>query len=126
MIPVNVNYPVFEPPENFFLKAVKQNGKHIFASQSAKGGKGIPSLGKQSPTLQTSEGSLISIHLINEQKNTTDEKSSHNINIDEFNVHSNDLGYFQTQTITFLANEKGEFFYYCSIHPEMMGRIIVE
>ena len=68
MIPVNVDYPVFEPPENFFLKAVKQNGKHIFASQSAKGGKGIPSAGKQSPTLQISEGSLVSIHLINEQK----------------------------------------------------------
>lgn len=126
MIPVNVDYPVFEPPENFFLKTVKQNGEHVFASQSAKGGKGVPSAGKRSPTFHIAEGSLVSIHLINEQKSTVDEKSLHNINIDKFNVHSNDLEYFQTQTITFLANEKGEFQYYCSIHPEMNGKITVE
>lgn len=127
MTPVNVDYPVLEPPENFFLKAIKTpDGKNIFASQSAKGGKNVPTIGKQSPTLHISEGNLVSIHFINEQKNTADEKSLHNINIDKFNVHSNDLVYFQTQTITFLANEKGEFSYYCSIHPEMKGRIIVE
>lgn len=126
MIPVNVSYPVFEPPENFFLKAIKQNGKYVFASQSAKGGKGIPSSGMPNPSLHISEGNLVSIHLINEQKNTIDEKSLHNINIDRFNVHSNDLGYFQTQTITFLANEKGEFTYYCTIHPQMKGKIVVE
>ena len=55
-----------------------------------------------------------------------DSGSKHNINIDEFNVHSRDLGYFESQTITFVADKAGTFKYYCSIHPEMKGEIIVE
>jgi plastocyanin len=44
---------------------------------------------------------------------------------DEFNVHTRDLGYFETQTVTFLADKKGTFEYYCTIHPEMKGIIKV-
>jgi plastocyanin len=41
-------------------------------------------------------------------------------------VHSNNLGYFQSQSITFIANKVGSFPYYCTIHPEMKGTVIVE
>jgi plastocyanin len=40
-------------------------------------------------------------------------------------VHTKDLGYFQTQTVTFIADKEGTFQYYCTIHPEMKGNIVV-
>ena len=49
----------------------------------------------------------------------------HDLNIDEFNVHSNFLNKLQAQTITFYADKQGTFDYYCSIHPEMKGKITV-
>lgn len=67
-------------------------------------------------------GSLQSFHIINEDYET---HSKHNFNIDEFNVHTKDLGYFETQTIMFLADKKGSFEYYCTIHPEMRGIVEV-
>ena len=126
MIPVNGTVPVFGSPENIFMKSVKTNKGYSFASQSVKGGKTPPVIGKTSPTYIVAENNLVSIHLINEDKNTSNMISKHNLNIDEFNVHSRDLSYFETQTITFLADKKGTFDYYCSIHPEMKGEIIVE
>lgn len=126
-IPVNVNYPVFAASENISIKAVQAaDGSYLFADQSTKGGKMVPGRGTQDKTYVVSLGNLVSIHLINEVKNQPNEPSKHNINIDAFNVHSNDLGYFQTQSITFLANEQGEFKYYCTIHPEMHGVIVVK
>lgn len=126
MIPVNATLPVFGSPSNIFIKAVKTNKGYTFASQSVKGGKTPPILGKTSPTFIVEDGNLVTMHLINEDKNMPNELSKHNLNIDEFNVHSKDLSYFQTQSITFLADKKGTFDYYCSIHPEMRGEIIVE
>jgi plastocyanin len=134
MIPVNGNSPVFEAPKNNFLKATHhpQSG-YIFVGQSAGGSrKGfIPSSSVSSnnavashigPTLYLSKGGLESIHFINEDYDT---HSKHNFNIDEFNVHSKDLGYFQTQAITFIVDKDGTFEYYCSIHPEMKGKVVV-
>jgi plastocyanin len=60
--------------------------------------------------------------MINEDYQT---HSKHNFNIDQFNVHTKDLGYFQTQTVTFVADKEGTFQYYCTIHPEMKGNIVV-
>jgi cupredoxin-like protein len=65
---------------------------------------------------------LESIHFINEDYDT---HSKHNFNIDEFKVHSKDLGYFQSQIITFIVDKDGMFEYYCSIHPEMRGKVVV-
>lgn len=127
MIPVNGTFPVFGSPTNIFIKATKSQDKgYVFASQSAKGGKTPPVLGKTSPTYRVGMGNLVSIHFINEDKDMPDVMSKHNLNIDEFNVHSKDLTFFQTDTITFLADKKGTFDYYCTIHPEMKGEIIVE
>ena len=86
----------------------------------------VPTTVGNSPSLTVENGNLIQIHLINEEKNDASSKSSHNLNIDEFNVHTGNLGYFQTKSITFLADKIGTFNYYCSIHPEMRGTITVE
>jgi len=72
-----------------------------------------------------SKGNIIQIHLINEEKNQPNNPSKHNLNIDEFNVHTKDLDYFQTDEIAFLANKTGTFDYYCSIHQDMKGTITV-
>lgn len=127
MIPVNADYPVFGAPTNIYLKSIKTgDGNHAFATQSIKGGKVIPTTGKQSPAVHVTKGNLVSVHLINEEKSENGVHTKHNINIDEFNVHSSDLDYFQSQTITFLADKTGTFDYHCAIHPEMRGSIVVQ
>jgi len=62
----------------------------------------------------------ISIHIINGDK---DER--HNFNIDEFNVHTKDLWYFEGDVATFTADKTGTFRYYCSLHPEMTGSFTI-
>jgi plastocyanin len=128
MIPVNGDYPVFGAPTNIYLKTITvADGNSVFASQSIKGGKtaGAPA-GSHNPTIMVSKGNLVSIHIINEDQGTTNYNHKQDINIDEFNVHSNLLDHRQTQTITFLADKQGTFDYYSSIHPEMRGKIIVQ
>ena len=127
-IPVNVDYPVFLSPENILIKTGKTtDGHYAFAMQSSRGGKQVPRPGGMtSPTLSVSKGNLVSIHVINEILNTSEEKSVHNFNIDEFNVHSKDLQYFDSQSITFLADKSGDFIYHCTLHPEMKGVLSVK
>jgi plastocyanin len=140
LIPVNGNSPILGAPKNNFVKASHhpQSG-YFFMGQSSSGArKNVPttdganadrSIGNSSttdistgPTLYVSKGGLESIHFINEDYDT---HSKHNFNIDEFKVHSNDLGYFQSQIITFIVDRDGMFEYYCSIHPEMRGELVV-
>ena len=114
------------PPRNIFLKAMySQNTGYLFISQSTGTTKLLNSgAGKfgHNPTITLYQGNSLSMHLINEDSL---KHSKHNLNIDEFNVHTGDLGYFQSKTVTFSANKSGTFDYYCSIHPEMKGKIIV-
>ena len=128
MIPVNGKSPVLSPPRNIFIKASHspQTG-YIFVSQSSGAVKGLRGSGGGSaystnPTYTFNKGSVESIHMINEDYQT---HSKHNFNIDQFNVHTKDLGYFQTQTVTFIADKEGTFQYYCTIHPEMKGNVVV-
>lgn len=132
MIPVNGKSPVLSPPRNIFIKASHspQTG-YIFVSQSSGAVKGLRGSGgsggggsaySTNPTYTFNKGSVESIHMINEDYQT---HSKHNFNIDQFNVHTKDLGYFQTQTVTFIADKEGTFQYYCTIHPEMKGNIVV-
>ena len=123
--PVNSDQLVFAPATNIYLKAVESPEGYHFSSQSTKGGKVVPSTYGSSPPITVSEGNLVQIHLINEEKNHSGNASTHNLNIDEFNVHTKDLGYFQAEAVTFLADKSGTFDYYCSIHPEMKGTITV-
>ncbi|MFI5405881.1 MAG: cupredoxin domain-containing protein [Nitrososphaerales archaeon] len=129
MIPVNGDFPVFAAPTNIYIKTIStEDRSSVFASQSIKGGKtgGGPS-GSHYPTLVVSEGNLVSIHFINEDTaGAGNYNHKHNLNIDEFNVHSNDLDHREAQTIMFLADKQGTFDYYDSIHPEMRGSIVVQ
>ena len=127
LIPVNMDHPVFLVPENILIKTGKTaDGQYSFGLQSSRGGKQAPQRGMTSPTLTVSKGNLVSFHIINEILNTSEAKSVHNFNIDEFNVHSKDLEYFDSQSITFLADKTGEFTYHCTLHPEMKGLLIVK
>ena len=123
--PVNSDNLVFEPSTNIYLKAVNSPQGYHYSSQSTKGGKIPPSVEGSSPTLTVAKENLVQIHMINEEKNENGNPSKHNLNIDEFNVHTKDLGYFQTESVTFLADKEGVFVYYCTIHPEMKGTIRV-
>jgi plastocyanin len=122
LVPVNGNSPVFAAPTNTFMKASysPQSG-YVFTSQSTSSARRSVGIGYNSPAITLRQGELESIHIINE-----DTSSNHNFNIDAFKVHSKNLGYFQSQSITFIANKVGTFTYYCTIHPEMKGTVIVE
>lgn len=124
-VPANRTLPVLSPPLNHFLQAThKGKGGYFYVTTSSGGVKGMRSTSGAAvnPTYTMNKGGLQSIHLINEDY---DAHSKHNLNIDEFNVHTNDLEYFESQTVTFVADKAGTFEYYCSIHPEMRGKIII-
>ena len=126
MIPVNGSTPVFGVPNNHFIKATHStsSGYHWLsaASGSVKGMRSGGGGSVENPQYDFNKGELETIHVINEDYTT---HSTHNFNIDEFNVHTKDLGYYETQTMTFLADKTGTFQYYCTIHPEMKGEITV-
>lgn len=124
-VPANGSGPVLSPPLNHFLKATHGKGGYYFISQSGGSVKGLrtSSGAVVNPTYTLTKGDLQSMHFINEDADT---HSKHNFNIDEFNVHTKDLGYFESQTVTFIADKTGTFTYYCTIHPEMKGEIIIE
>ena len=127
MTPTNGNTPVFGIPNNHFVKAKYSAGSGYgwvsMSSGTAKGLRGSGGGGIINPQYFFGKGGLQSMHVINEDYET---HSKHNFNIDEFNVHSKDLAYFESQTITFVANKAGTFHYYCNIHPEMKGDITIK
>lgn len=125
-IPANGTAPVLSPPLNHFLKASHTaKGGYFYVTTSSGGVKGIRNTSGAivNPTYTMAKGGLQSIHFINEDYDT---HSLHNLNIGDFNVHTKDLGYFESQTVTFVADKTGTFEYHCSIHPEMKGEIIIE
>jgi hypothetical protein len=127
MIPVNRSSPAFSFPANHFIKATHSDRSgYEYVSQSSGSVKGMRTNGGGgiiNPTYTFRSGELESIHFINEDYDT---HSQHNFNVDEFNVHTRDLGYFESQTITFVSDKPGTYQYYCTIHPEMKGDIVIE
>lgn len=120
-IPVNSKYPVFGAPTNHYLKAQMSKDGPVFVSASTRGGKGISGLrsGDQAPTIEVNVGDVVAIHMLNE------DHQKHSLNIDQFNVHTKNLDYFESQSITFVADKLGRYTYYDSLHPEMTGIIVV-
>lgn len=45
--------------------------------------------------------------------------------IPDLNVHSKMLGFFEADSVTFVADRAGEFTYTSSLHPEMKGLLVV-
>ena len=121
---LNGNF-LLSPPRATYLPTERYvyTGQSIGMPKSLNSGSGSKIGLGHNPTISPNQGNTLSLHLIYEDSET---HSKHNINIDEFDVHSKDLGYFQSQTITFTANKTGTFDYYCSIHPEMTGKIMVK
>lgn len=124
MIPVNVTYPVFAPPTNIYILAThdSQNG-YYFEEQSTRQGKKTLASGAIDASIHVIKGQLVALHVINEDKDTY---SPQDLNIDEFNVHTKKLNYFQAQTINFIADKSGTFKYYSTVHPEMKSNLIVD
>jgi hypothetical protein len=119
---------VISMPNNHFVKAKYSAGSgYGWVSISSGSAKGLRSSGGgggiTNPQYVFNRGGLQSMHVINEDYET---HSKHNFNIDELNVHSKDLAYSDSQTITFVADKPGTFHYYCNIHPEMKGDITIE
>jgi plastocyanin len=124
MIPVNGTTPVFAPPTNIYILAThdSQNG-YFYEEQSTRQGKKTLASGAIDASIHVIKGQLVSLHVINEDKETS---SQHDLNINEFNVHTKKLNYFEAQTINFIADKAGTFKYYSTIHPEMKSNLIVD
>lgn len=107
-------------PHDIYLIA-KHDSQHnfVFVKEETKN-ESFDTL-EANPEIIIKKDQLVSIHYINR-----DTDSKHDLNIDEFNIHTSDLWYFETETSTFVANEVGTFRYYCSLHPEMSGSLIVK
>ena len=117
---------VFAIPNNHFIHATNSGTAWQWISASSGSVKGVGGGTVQAgpnPTYSFNLGEVEAVHITNDDYQT---KSQHNFNIDEFNVHTKTLNYFESQTITFVANQKGTFHYYCTIHPEMRGDIEVK
>lgn len=124
LTPVNASGPVLSFPTNEYLKALHAKSGYVFVSKATGSVKGMRAgTPLVNPAYTYKKGELVSMHLINEDDQTHER---HNINIDEFGVHTKDLGYFGGETVTFVADKTGTFEYYCSIHPEMKGTVTVE
>ncbi|MEM2760872.1 MAG: hypothetical protein QXU32_12800 [Nitrososphaerales archaeon] len=106
--------------KNFSLKVTNSANGIAFVSVGSGGKKTIP-VGHTSPTLDVIEGDTVTIHVINEIHG-----QKYDFVIPELNVHSKQLGYFEADTLTFVADKKGTFTYTSTNHPEMKGLLIVQ
>jgi len=121
--PINNASPVFAPASNVYILAIHTEQGYAYGQQSAKTGQGTISGIIINPTIHIPKGTLVALHVINEDKDTG---SDQDLNIDAFNVHTRHLKYFESQTINFIADKQGAFPFYSTIHPEMKGSVIVD
>ena len=122
-VPVNVDHPVFATASNVYILATHNDQGYYYDEQSTKTGKKSISSTNVNPPIHIPVGTLVALHVINEDKDTG---SDQDLNIDAFNVHTKHLKYFEAQTINFLADKAGTYSYYSIIHPEMKGTITVD
>jgi hypothetical protein len=122
-IPVNVDHPVFSTASNVYILAIHNDQGYAYDEQSTKTGKKTISGENLDPAIHIAQGTLVALHVINEDKDTG---SDQDLNIDAFNVHTRHLKYFEAQTINFVADKTGSYSYYSKIHPEMNGTITVD
>lgn len=122
-IPVNEDHPVFQTASNVYILATHNDQGYYYDEQSTKTGKKTISSTNVDPSIHVAKGTLVALHVINEDKDTN---SDQDLNIDAFNVHTRHLKYFEAQTINFLADKEGTYPYYSIIHPEMKGTLTVD
>ena len=122
-VPVNSTTPNFSPASNIYILAIHNADGYSYDEQSTKTGKKSISGTNTNPVIHVPKGTLIALHVINEDRDTG---SDQDLNIDAFNVHTRHLKYFEAQTINFIADKEGTYSYYYIIHPEMKGTITVD
>lgn len=122
-VPVNSTTPNFSPASNIYILAIHNDQGYSYDEQSTKTGKKSISGTNTNPEIHVPKGTLIALHVINEDKDTG---SDQDLNIDAFNVHTRHLKYFEAQTINFVADKEGTYPYYSTIHPEMKGTFTVD
>lgn len=122
-IPVNSNSPVFTTPTNIYIKGVHTTDGYVYDEESTRQAKRGLTAGKTDASIHVPKGTLVSLHFINEDKDTG---AAMDLNIDEFNVHTGELHYFGAKTINFLADKEGTYSYYSKLHPDMKGTITVD
>jgi plastocyanin len=73
--------------------------------------------------IRVKEGDVVKI-------NFTSSSGTHDWNVDEFNASTDVVQTGNTSSVTFVADKKGEFEYYCSVGQHrangMVGKLIVE
>ena len=100
-IPVNVDHPVFATPSNVYILATHNDQGYYYDEQSTKTGKKSISTTNVDPVIHVPSGTLIALHVINEDKDTN---ADQDLNIDAFNVHTRHLKYFEAQTQTLASS----------------------
>jgi len=122
--PVNVDHPVFAAPTNLYIIGLHDPTQgYLYEQESTRQAQKSLSSGVPDASIHIPKGTLVSLHFINEDKDT---QAPMDLNIDAFKVHTNKLGYFQAQTINFVADKEGTYTYYSNLHPEMKGTITVD
>ncbi len=107
--------------KNFYLK-IGSTSHGIGFVEAGKSGKTIGfGSGRSDPILYVNKGDTVTIHIINEAHG-----EKYDLVIPELNVHSKPLGYFETDTVTFVAYKEGEFTFSSTSHPEVKGTLVVQ
>lgn len=115
--------PHTEKQFNIYIEGIHTNAEYAYLPDSSIHTTNIMDSGVNDSSIHISKGTVVALHFINKGKETD---AKMDFNIDAFNVHTNQLDYFQSQTITFIANKQGTFTYYSNLHPEMKGTITID
>lgn len=106
--------------KNFSLKISETSNGIAFVSVGTQGRKSL-AVGHNSPTFDANKGDTVTIHIISEIKG-----EKYDFVIPDLNVHSKAVGYFEADTISFVADKTGELTYTSTGHPDMKGQIVVQ
>lgn len=106
--------------KNFSLKVSETSNGIAFVSVGTQGRKSLAA-GHNSPTFDVNKGDTVTIHIISEIHG-----DKYDFIIPELNVHSKAVGYFEADTISFVADKTGELTYTSTGHPDMKGQIVVQ
>lgn len=105
--------------KNFSLKISNTSQGVAFVSVGNVGKKSM-AVGHNSPMIEVVKGDTVTVHLISEIH-----RDKYDFVIPDLNVHSKIMGFFEADTVTFVADRTGEFTYTSSLHPEMKGLLVV-
>ncbi len=106
--------------KNFSFTITNTGSGLAFISVGTSGKKTIAT-GYNSPTLEVNMGDTVTIHIEN-----LDSTEKHDFAISDLNVHSKMLGYFEADSVTFKADNAGQFTYTSTSHPETKGLLVVQ